>query len=407
MRTLFLLDLDCFFASVEMARRPELRGVPLCVGGLRGERGIVACPNYEARRYGVKTAMPIRTAERLLPSDAVFLRGNHRLYGEYADRVMSILHDFTPDVEQVSVDEAYMDVTGCLHLWRHDPLCMAAAMKERIRRECGLTVSIGIASRRVCAKIAAGLRKPDGLVRVPDGGEEAFLFPLPVEMLPGVGPKTLPKMLTRGVVTIGDLMAEARAGRSRLGQHLLDVLSGTEGETIRGDRVEHSISRDTTFGHDTMDPVLITATMYYLLERCCKTLRSRNQMAATVTSKVRFADFTTVQRQVTLASPTANEEVLFPVVRRLTGMLLQHNRSIRLVGVKVSHLCAGEEAVRQIDLGLTRSAALGLLHRHLDTLQEKHGYHAIQWGITCVLRGKFDGDEEGYRLHSPVYGMRV
>src|SRR5512139_1975616 len=118
MKSIALLDIDCFFASVEMALRPELRGRPVCVGGRRGERGIVACPNYEARRYGVRTAMPVRTAERLLPPDAVFLRGNHRLYGEYSDRVMGLLEEFTPDIEQVSIDEAYMDVTGCLHFWR-------------------------------------------------------------------------------------------------------------------------------------------------------------------------------------------------------------------------------------------------------------------------------------------------
>jgi DNA polymerase-4 len=135
-RTIVLLDIDCFFASVEMALHPELRGKPLCIGGHRGDRGIVACPNYEARAYGVKTAMPLRTASKLLPPDAAFLPGSHRRYGEYSERVMKLLYDFTPDIEQVSIDEAYMDVTGCLHFW----------MKERIWKECGLGVSIGIAS---------------------------------------------------------------------------------------------------------------------------------------------------------------------------------------------------------------------------------------------------------------------
>ena len=169
MRTFFLLDIDCFFASVEMALNPALRGVPLCVGGLRDDRGIVSCPNYEARKYGVRTAMPLRTAARMLPPEAVFLRGHYTMYGEYSDRVMVVLAGFTPDIEQVSVDEAYMDVTGCLHFWGHDPRRMAAAMQERIMRECGLSVSIGGASNRACAKIAAGVRKPGGLVIVPRG----------------------------------------------------------------------------------------------------------------------------------------------------------------------------------------------------------------------------------------------
>ena len=146
MNTFILLDIDCFFASVEMALNPALRGKPLCVGGLRGARGIVSCPNYEARKYGVRTAMPLRTAARMLPPEAVFLRGNHKVYGEYSDRVMAILAGFTPDIEQVSVDEAYMDVTGCLHFWGHDPRRMAAAIQEqdpagmrpqRLDRRCG------------------------------------------------------------------------------------------------------------------------------------------------------------------------------------------------------------------------------------------------------------------------------
>lgn len=382
-RTIFLLDLDCFFASVEMALRPELRGVPLCVGGLRGERGIVACPNYEARRYGVRTAMPLRTAERMLPPEAVFLRGRHHLYGEYSDRVMSILGDFTPDVEQVSIDEAYMDVTGCLHFWDHDPCRMAAAMKERILRKCALTVSIGIAASRVCAKIAAGLRKPDGLVRVPPGGEEAFLAPLPVEVVPGIGPKTAPVMHARGVTTVGDLLNRGREGRSQFGRHLLERIAGDHEEPLHTGREEHSMSRDRTFGHDTADTGMITATLYALAERCCKALRGDDRQAATVTVKVRFSDFTTVQRQATLPAPTSNEEEIFGVARHLLHALLQPERPIRLVGVKVSNLSA---VGGQLELGIDPPDKRLELHRKLDALQDKHGYHAIQWGITYGLR---------------------
>lgn len=224
MRTILLLDIDCFFASVEMAQHPELRGTPLCIGGRRGDRGIVACPNYEARAYGVKTAMPLRTAGRLLPPHAVFLPGNHRLYGEYSKRVMTLLDAFTPDVEQVSIDEAYLDVTGCLHLWNHDPLSMAAAIQERIRQECGLTVSIGIASNKVCAKIAASLKKPNGLVAVPSGQEKEFLAPLPVEVIPGVGKKTLPKLHAQGIITISVSPAHTAGLENRPGYSAPPVL---------------------------------------------------------------------------------------------------------------------------------------------------------------------------------------
>ena len=383
MRTIFLLDIDCFFASVEMALQPDLRGKPVCVGGLRGERGIVSCPNYEARAYGVRTAMPLRTAERLLPREAVFLRGNHRLYGDYSDRVMDILHDFTPDIEQVSIDEAYMDVTGCLHFWGYNPVCMAAAMKERILKECGLTVSIGIASNKLCAKIAAGLRKPDGLLLVPHGGEREFLAPLPVEMVPGVGVKTAPKMHAQGIFIVNDILKQDPLQQSHIGRYLTAVLTG--GVVMQSHRVEHSISRDTTFASDARDRGFISATLYSLTERCCKTLRKRKQAAATVTVKVRFANFTTVQKQTTLAVATANEEDVFMTASALLCDLLPAGPLVRLVGVKVSRLSAAGEPGSQMELGVTRAEKFGELHRRLDALQMKHGYTSIRWGITYTL----------------------
>jgi DNA polymerase IV len=385
MRTIFLLDIDCFFASVEMALHPELRGKPVCVGGRRGERGIVACPNYEARAYGVRTAMPLRTAERLLPPEAVFLPGSHKLYGEYSDRVMDILETFTPDIEQVSVDEAYMDVTGCLHFWR-DPVQMATAMREQIRRECGLTVSIGIASNKMCAKIAAGLKKPDGMVVVPQGLEREFLTPLPVEMVPGVGKKTQPKLNARGIVTVGDLLSSRWGSETSLGRYLTAIVEGQHASVMHYDRVEQSISRDTTFASDTADSAFITATLYFLAERCCKTLRKRQQHAYTVTVKVRFADFSTVQKQMTLRVPTAHEEDVFGIARQLLQTLLPPHRFVRLVGVKVAHLLPAEGEGSQMDLGIVPSEKLGTLHRRLDALQEKHGYGCIHWGITHALR---------------------
>lgn len=330
--------------------------------------------------------MPLRTAERLLPPEAVFLRGNHRLYGEYSDRVMAILESFTPDVEQVSVDEAYLDVTGCLHFWP-GPEAMGAAMKERIRRECNLTVSIGIASNKLCAKIAAGLKKPDGLLMVVPGTEREFLLPLPVETIPGVGKKTQPRLNARGIRTVADLL-DSRWGReSSLGRYLTEVMEGRYASHPGHDRhetIEHSISRDTTFAHDTSDRATVTAMLYYLAERCCKTLRKRKELASTVTVKVRFADFTTVQKQVTLRSPSAREEEIFGSARALLAQLLPPGRRCRLVGVKVSHLTPEEGT--QMELEILTPDRRGTLHRRLDELQEKHGYGSIHWGITHSLR---------------------
>lgn len=408
MRTIFLLDIDCFFASVEMAIHPELKGKPLCVGGRRGERGIVVCPNYEARRYGVRTAMPVRTAERLLPPGAIFMRGNHRLYGEYSDRVMAALDGFTPDIERVSIDEAYMDVTGCLHLWgggAGGAVRMATAMKGRIMQKCGLSVSIGIASNKVCAKIAAGLKKPDGLVIVPPGEEKEFLAPLPVEVIPGVGQKTLPKLHTRGIVTVGDLLHQRDTGRSALDRYLAAVAEGRDERVIQADRVEKSISRDTTFGHDTADRNFILSTLYYLLERCCKTLRERKEVASTITVKVRYTDFTTVQKQTTLVYPTAYEEEFYAVAHRLLATVLPPGRRIRLVGIKASGLtpCGGEG--EQMEFGIVRPEKLGRLHHRIDALRVKFGYGSIQWGMTVPLQRTFHAADDGYELHSPVYEL--
>jgi DNA polymerase-4 len=383
-RTIFLLDIDCFFASVEMALHPELCGKPVCVGGRRDDRGIVACPNYEARAYGVRTAMPLRTAARLLPSDAIFLPGNHKLYGEYSDRVMEVLEEFTPDIEQVSIDEAYMDVAGCLHFWR-DAEQMAITVKERIRSRCGLSVSIGIASNKVCAKIAAGLKKPDGLVTVLYGSEREFLIPLPVEVVPGVGLKTRPKLNARGIITVGDLLSSPWGRKTHIGQYLTAVIEGQHESILHYDRVEQSISRDTTFGEDTADREFVLATLYYLAERCCKALRKRQQRALTVTVKIRYADFTTIQKQTTFRLPTAHEENVFGVARSFCSTLFLPHRLVRLVGVKVSRLLPADGGGSQMELGVVASEKLGVLHNRLDVLQEKHGYQAIHWGITHTL----------------------
>jgi DNA polymerase-4 len=352
--------------------------------------------------------MPLRTAERLLPPEAVFLPGNHHLYGKCSERVMSILYDFTPDIEQVSVDEAYMDVTRCLHFWTSPnsdsngrtsaPLRMAAAIKERIQHECRLGVSIGIASNKVCAKIAASLKKPDGLVMVPHGREKEFLAPLPIEVVPGVGKKTLPGLHARGIFTVADVLTQKLGPHSWIGRYLTTVANGNDEQVMTYNRVEKSISRDTTFGHDTDDPTLITSMLYYLTERCCKTLRERNQRASTVTVRVRFANFTTVQKQTTLHLATENEEDIFAVVQHTLKDLLPERRRIRLVGVKASHLSASNHAGSQGVLSIAASEKLSTLHHRLDALQAKYGYRSIRWGITQALHETFRADEEGTGL---------
>ena len=380
MRLFIHLDLDSFFASVETVLRPELRGVPVCVGGQRGGRGIVTCPNYEARAYGVRTAMSVRAAEQLLPASAVFLRGNHHLYGEYSKHVMAVLETFTPGVRQKSIDEALMEVSGCLHFWGHDPVRMARAIKERVRRETGLTISAGVAPNPLCAKIGAGLRKPDGLMMIPHGQVREFLAPLPVDIVPGIGKKTAPRLRMHGIMTVGDLMAQQPDRDGWLGSLLQALLDETGDRRSHGDHdvVEHSMSRDRTFGQDTADRKRIEAVLFMLTERCCKTLRAEGLAASTVTVKVRFADFTTVQKQETLPAAAVIEEQIFAAALLLLEDLLPPWRFVRLVGVKVSNLSPLEGQQLALDAGTTEK--LYQLHHHVDALQKRYGEKSVYWG---------------------------
>jgi len=379
MRQYLHLDLDSFYASVETALRPELRGVPVCVGGQRGGRGIVTCPNYAARAYGVRTAMSVRAAEQLLPSTAVFLRGNFRLYGEYSRRVMAILESYAPEVRQKSIDEALMEVSGCLHFWGNDPVRMARAIKDRVREETELTISAGLAPNPLCAKIAAGLRKPDGLVLIRHGMIRDTLAPLPVDVVPGIGKKTAPRLRMQGIFTVGDLLTRAQERDGWLGS-LVQALLDESDDRAHGDHeaAEHSISRDRTFGRDTADREEIESTLFMLTERCCKTLRAERLAASTVTVKVRYADFTTVQKQETLPSAVVNEEQVFAAVGLLLGDLLPPWRFVRLVGVKVSNLSPLEGQQLMLDDG--ESERLFQLHQEVDALQKKFGEKSVRWG---------------------------
>ena len=401
-RTILLVDLDAFFASVEEARNPELKQKPVCIGGNAHERGVVACPNYIARKYGVKTAMPLKTAARLLRNTgAIFLRGNMKLYGEYSKRVFDILYDFTPDIQPMSLDEAYCDVTECLHLWNNDPEAMARAMKERVKTELSVTLSVGIASNKVCAKIACDLGKPDGLLLVPTGGEAEFLAPLPVERLPGVGKRTHEKLLTSDVRTIGDLarMSEEKLKKlfGAVGAQLHRNACGLDQRVVHEPEDEKSISRATTFDTDTRDREFIESVLFYLVERCCRMLRRREVGATTVSVLIRFSDFTHRNQQFTRQEATNIEEEVFTEVQRLLPEVLDAEKAVRLVGIGLSNFMpAGVQA----DLFGGQSPKLGTLRQSMDAIREKYGYQIITVGRTAELKKKFKETKDGFELHT-------
>ena len=300
-RTIMHIDLDAFFVSVEQAANPELRSKPVLVGGKPGSRGVVATASYEARAFGLHSAMPISTAVRLCPH-AIFIEGNYHHYSEVSKKFMAILADFSPFLEPMGLDEAYMDVTGfeSLHGTIHH---MALNIKQRVKDELGIVASIGIAPCKVAAKVASDESKPDGLIEVPPGGEAAFLAPLAVRKLPGVGKKTEQDLTGLGVRTIGQLARmplpalECRFGA--FGDMLHRYANGIDNSSVTPPEEAKSISRETTFEEDTHDMVFLSATLRYQAERVGADLRNAGKQAKCVSIKVRYADFTTITRQRT------------------------------------------------------------------------------------------------------------
>ena len=307
-RTILHVDLDAFFAAVEQRDRPELRGRPVVVGGAGGEdaRGVVSAASYEARRFGIHSAMSLREAYRRCP-EAVFLPVDGRRYQAASRDVMTILRRFTPLVEPISIDEAFLDVTGSAALFGDGPT-IARRIKDETRDEVGLTASVGVASTKLVAKIASDLRKPDGLVVVPVGEEVAFLAPLPIGRLWGVGEKTAVALAEYSVRTIGDLAAlPPDLLVRRFGKHgasLVDRARGIDPDPVHDGDPAKSVSHEHTFDVDTSDPEVIERALLAMADGVAGRLRSAGVRAGTVAVKIRDSSFKTITRQRTLAEPT-------------------------------------------------------------------------------------------------------
>jgi len=357
-RTILHVDLDAFFAAVEQRDHPELRGKPVIVGGGPTDRGVVSAASYEARAFGVRSAMPLRTAAALCP-DAVFLPVRGPVYAAVSRAIMAILSRVTPLVEPISIDEAFLDVSGS-QLLLGSGETIAWRIKAAIRSETGLTASVGVATSKLVAKIASDLRKPDGLVVVPPGEEAAFLAPLPIERLWGVGPRTAAVLQEYGVRTIGDLAAlpdailERRLGRH--GPQLRQRALGIDPQPVVPRRPPKSIGHEHTFDVDTADPEVIETTLLALAEGVAARLRAAGLRAGTVAVKIRDRQFRTVARQTRLADPTDLAE---PIWRAALGLVRPEVRGVRvrLLGISAGHL----EAATQLglfDAGLERRRRL-------------------------------------------------
>jgi len=339
-RTILHVDLDAFFAAVEQRDQPELRGKPVVVGmGGSNDRGVVAAASYEARVFGVHSALPIRTARRLCP-DCIFVPVRGAVYASVSRDVMAILRRFTPVVEPISIDEAFMDVTASRALFG-DGRAIATRIKATIREELELTASVGVASTKLVAKVGSDLRKPDGLVVVEPGDEAAFLAPLPISRLWGVGPSTAAALRDFGVATIGDLAAMDRASLvRRFGQHgaaLVDRAHGRDVDPVSDPDAAKSVGHEHTFDEDTSDPEVLERTLLTMSEGVSARLRDAGVRATTVTVKVRDSAFATVTRQRKLVEPTDLTEPIWRAALDLARPEFRGKR-IRLVGVTASGL---------------------------------------------------------------------
>lgn len=336
------VDMDAFFVSVELLTRPELRGKPVLVGGTAG-RGVVAAASYEARRFGVNSAMPMSIALQRCPN-AVVLRGDYASYAKYSKQVMAIFGQITPLVEPLSIDEAFLDVSGARRL-HGSPAEIAWTIRERVRAETGLTCSIGVAATKYVAKVASSRAKPDGMLVVPAAETVAFLHPLPVSALWGVGRVTEESLLRLGLRTVGDVAAMPhdaleRAVGPALASRLGRLSNGVDPRDVHTTRVEKSIGHENTFGHDLTDPREIRRELLRLSDNVAVRLRKAGLVGRTVVLKLRYGDFRTVTRSRTLAEPTDVARRIYDEASDALTELIGDGQRVRLIGVRAEHLRA-------------------------------------------------------------------
>lgn len=338
------VDMDAFFVSVELLRRPELRGKPVLVGGTAG-RGVVSAASYEARRYGVNSAMPMSVALRQCPN-AIVLRGDYARYSEYSKRVMEIFESITPKVEKLSIDEAFLDVAGARRL-HGSPAEIGWTIRERVRRETGLTCSVGVAATKFVAKVASSRSKPDGLLVVPAADTVAFLHPLPISALWGVGRVTEESLTRLGLRTVGDVAAMPRAALERavgpaLTARLTSLAMGEDPRRVVTGREEKSIGHESTFAHDLVEPADVRRELLRLATDVGVRLRRAGLVARTVSLKLRYGDFRTISRSRTLAEPTdVARRIYDEAVTALDGLIGDGER-VRLIGVRAEQLRPGD-----------------------------------------------------------------
>jgi DNA polymerase-4 len=399
-RVILHADMDAFFASVEIRDDPSLAGKPVLVGGSAEGRGVVSAASYEARRYGVHSAMPMATALRRCP-DAVVLRGRMERYSEVSRQVCGIFETFTPLVEPVSVDEAFLDVTGSQRLLGPAP-AIARALKERVRAATGLTVSVGVAPNKFAAKIASDLEKPDGLVILPREAVRARLAKLPVERLWGVGGQMARALHRLNLRTVGDLAAwpaaelEARFGQA--GAHLARLARGEDDRAVTTQREVKSVSHETTFARDVTDPETLRAALVALADKVAARMRASQLQGRTVQLKVRYEDFSTVTRRATLPRPCALAKTLIETGWRiLCDRTEALARPVRLIGIGMGELLDAGGAAQDTLFGAAEEARQETMERTAESIRRKLGDEAVRRGLHVRPPGDPGADRQRRR----------
>jgi DNA polymerase-4 len=380
-RQILHVDMDAFFVSVEELVNPSLAGKAVVVGGDPDGRGVVAAASYEARKYGIHSAMPLRTAKRLCPH-AIFLHSDLQNYAAWSRRVCRVFERFTPDVQAVSIDEAYLDLTGTERLYGPG-IAAAEQIKLEIKERVGLNASVGLATNKLVAKVASELAKPNGLCAVFPGGEAAFLAPLKIGRLPGVGAATTERLATLGVRRVGQL---ARLDKDLLertfgstGVWLHERANGIDPSPIETRGLPKSISRETTFDEDTADLERMERTLFRLVERVGRALRKEKLQAKTITLKLRYSDFSTVTRSVTFGEGTDLDAVIYDHVKALFRKAYTRRGRVRLLGAGTSNFVSAAWqpplVVDDLDVGKLKS-----LYKAIDKVRDRFGTDALRVG---------------------------
>lgn len=382
-RKILHLDLDAFFCSVEEILNPSLKGKPFAVAGRPDQRGVVSSCSYAARKFGIHSAMPTSRALSLFPQ-LILVSGRHRNYGEYSDKVMAILDDTSPLVEKVSIDEAFLDVSDMQQSGKQ----IARSLQDRIRSELGLPCSIGVATNKLVAKVANDYGKsrsnsstaPCAITVVPPGTEANFLASLPVQSLWGIGPKSAQSLNSLGITTIGDLTSMHESDLSALfgktAPEIRDRARGIDNSPISLEHEAKSVSNETTFAKDVSDQAYLLEVLHQLSERVASRLRNSNVAGNTIQIKLRYADFSTITRQVTLPVFTNQDSEIFSTATALFKTHWAKVMPVRLLGVAVSGLGA---PLRQLDLwGKKDGLREQQLLKAIDQLRDRYGKNIIQ-----------------------------